>query len=105
MQRPKIGLVTSVIDNRGGRGTAMVARRLLESLPNYTNEFQIILIHHEPSDDPLYTQYPELIIPHLPKPLDRQIIREALFWISLWFKEFDLMLFTSLIHECGLRTS
>lgn len=83
-RKPRIALVTSVVDNRGGRGTALVAREFLDRLSRYTDDFDFILIHHEPTDDPLYARFPTLCIPHLPKPFDRQMFREAWFWLQLW---------------------
>jgi len=80
----KLALVTSVIDNRSGRGTALVARELLSRILLRTDLFDITLIHHEPSEDPIYTTHRTLLIPHLPKLLDRQMLREAYFWIKLW---------------------
>lgn len=89
----KIALVTSVIDNREGRGTALVARELLSRLLIPNAEFEFTLIHHEPADNPIYEQFPTLLIPHLPGPFDRQMIREAVFWLGLRSKgtRFDIV--------------
>lgn len=81
MNKPKIGLLTSVIDNRKARGTALLAQRLLGELQRYENEFTFVLVHHEPCDDPIYKRYEEVLIPHLPHPFDRQLFREAVFWL------------------------
>ncbi len=80
MSKPRIGLLTSVIDNRVARGTALVARRLLEGLLPFRDRYDFHLVHHEPCTDPLYTQYPETLIPHLPPGLDRHVTRETAFW-------------------------
>lgn len=80
MSKPRIGLLTSVIDNRVARGTALVARRLLEGLLPFRDRYDFHLIHHESCSDPLYTQYPHTLIPHLPSGLDRHLSREAFFW-------------------------
>ncbi len=88
-RRPRIGIVTSVIDGRSARGTAGVARELLARLLP-SDEFDITLIHHEPSDDPIYAKYPTLRIPHLPGPFDRTVLRELVFWLSLQ-KPFDIV--------------
>lgn len=80
MSKPRIGLLTSVIDNRVARGTALVTRRLLEGLLPFRDRYDFHLIHHEPCGDPLYTQYPQTLIPHLPSGLDRHLTREAVFW-------------------------
>lgn len=79
--KPRIALVTSVIDARKGRGTASVARELLARILA-SDEFDFTLIHHEPVDDPLYAKHPTLLIPHLPFPFDRAMLREAAFWLS-----------------------
>lgn len=92
MKKPRIALVTSVIDNRTARGTALVARRLLEGLIPYADEFDITLIHHEHTNDPVYQHYQEQTIPHL-RTLDKQVLREALFWTKHIMTEesFDLV--------------
>lgn len=87
MPKPHIGLITSAIDNRRARGTALVARKYLENLTSYRDKYDITLIHHEPCNDPLYAEFKEVLIPHLPKPFDRQLFREAAFWIGLTFKK------------------
>lgn len=91
-QKTKLALITSVVDNREGRGTALVARELLRRLLLRTDLFEFTLIHHEPSNDPIYTEHKTLLIPHLPSFLDRQIIRETYFWITLWARgtRFDI---------------
>lgn len=49
-----LGIVTTIIDNRKAKGIAFVARKLLDFLPNLESEYDITLIHHEPTKDPLY---------------------------------------------------
>lgn len=80
--KPRIGLLTSSIDGRRGRGTALVARKLLEDLLVFRDRFDFTLVHHDKSDDPLYTQYKEVLIPKLPGFLNRQFFSETAFWIT-----------------------
>lgn len=82
-KKMRLALVTSVIDNREGRGTALVARELLSRLLAKTSEFEFILIHHEPTDNQIYTEHETFLIPHLPAPFDRHLFREAFFWLLL----------------------
>lgn len=79
----RLALITTVIDDRPGRGTALVGRELLTRILARTDLFDITLIHHEENRDPIYTQHRTLTIPHLPRPFDRQIFREAFFWLKL----------------------
>lgn len=86
MNKPVIGIMSSSIDNRKARGTALVGLRFLENLEHYKDSYDIYLIHFEPCSSPLYSTYKEILIPHLPLflqklRLDRQMTREAVFWL------------------------
>jgi glycosyltransferase involved in cell wall biosynthesis len=86
MKKPTIGIMSSSLDNRKARGTALVGLRFLERLEKSKDSYDIYLIHFEPSSSPLYSTYKEILIPHLPSFLkhtflDRQMVREALFWM------------------------
>lgn len=80
--KPRIGLLTSTIDGRRGRGTALVARKLLEELLVFRDRFDFTLVHHEKSNDSFYTKYKEVLIPKLPEPFNRQFLRETAFWLT-----------------------
>lgn len=89
----RVGLVTTSIDNRPARGTARVARRLLEHLSTYQNEFNFTLIHTQQTSDPIYQRWPELFIPQIPFPIARTMLSEALFWLKQRWqgKSFDII--------------
>ncbi|MEK7647438.1 MAG: glycosyltransferase family 1 protein [Patescibacteria group bacterium] len=91
--RIRVGLVTSCIDNRPARGTALVARRFLERLDRGSSAFDFTLIHHEKTSDPLYTQWPEMRFPQTKWPVGRTMINESLFWIHEWMRgnRFDIV--------------
>lgn len=91
--RGRVGIVTSCIDNRPARGTALVARRFLERLQRGAGDFDFTLIHHDKTTDPLYTQYPELRFPHAPWPVAKTLLNESTFWIREWMRgnRFDIV--------------
>lgn len=91
--RPRVGLVTSAIDNRPARGTALVARRLLEQLCRFEQEFDFTLIHGEKVDDPLYRRWPEVIVPRLRVPMARDMLSESFGWVKMRSRgqRFDLI--------------
>ena len=80
MKKIRVGLMTSVIDNRKGAGTALVARRFLDRIDRYTDTFDFTLIHYDKTDDPLYEKYPEMLMPPTIVPVARQLAREVAFW-------------------------
>ncbi len=92
MSKPKLAIITSVIDNRDARGTALVARQLLSYLSEIKNDFEITLIHHTKSDNAIYKEYREFIIPKLKLPIASTLISEAVFWLRLRLqnKRFDI---------------
>lgn len=79
----KVGLVTSCIDNRQARGTALVARRFLEQLPKFKNEFDFTLIHQVKTDDVIYKQWPEIIMPAINWPVGKTMLNESGGWLKL----------------------
>jgi glycosyltransferase involved in cell wall biosynthesis len=82
MKKIRVGLITSVIDNRKGRGTALVARKILNEMHHFTNETDFTLIHASHNDDPLYTQFPDIVMRPSPLPFAKQFLQETLFWIT-----------------------
>ncbi len=89
MSKPRIGLVTNVIDNRRGRGTALVARRFLDQLDRFKDRFDFTLIHYEKTDDPLYKKWSELLMPRV-SPIADHMTREAVFWLR-YRGQFDVV--------------
>lgn len=79
----KVGLVTSCIDNRQARGTALVARRFLEQLQKYQDEFEFTLIHQVKTNDVIYKQWPEIIMPQINWPVGKTMLNEAWGWLKL----------------------
>ena len=92
MRPLRIGIVTTCMDERVARGTALVARRFVERLPTASAEFSFTLIHARHVADPLYQRYPELVYPNLRLPVGSAMCNEALFWLRHWIQEerFDI---------------
>ena len=86
----RVALVTSVIDNRKAKGTALVARELLSRILD-APDISYTLIHHESSDDGIYTHHPTIQIPHLPFPFNQMWVRELVFWLTYKGKPFDVV--------------
>lgn len=83
MNKPRIGIMSSVIDNRKARGTALVGLRYLEHLASLSKSYDITLIHYEPCDNPVYSSFKEILIPTLPRPFNRHVFRELFFWVII----------------------
>ena len=93
MKKPRVALVTTVIDNRAAKGTAYVARKMIEQMAKYKDEFDFTLIHGEKTNDPIYREWPELLMPKSPLPFATQFTKETLFWLKqrLQGKKFDIV--------------
>lgn len=87
----RIAIVTSVLDKRQAKGTALVARELLSRILETPN-ISYTLIHHEHSDNELYTKHKTLLIPHLSFPFNQMWLRELVFWLITYKGEpFDIV--------------
>ena len=89
----RVGLITSVIDNRTGRGTALVARKVLGEMHRFTDRFDFTLLHASKNDDPIYQRFPDIVMPASPLPFAKQLMQETLFWIRMRVagKRFDVI--------------
>ena len=93
MDKIRIGLITSVIDNRKGRGTALVARKILEEMHHFTDECDFTLIHASHNDDPLYTRFPDIVMRASVLPFAKQLLQETFFWLTyrITGRRFDIV--------------
>lgn len=89
----EIGIVTQCIDNRQARGTALVARRLVENLKTHQQEFNFTLIHQDKVDDPIYQDSKQLFISNIKFPFGRAMLNEAIFWLKqrVFGQKFDIV--------------
>lgn len=76
--------MTSTIDGRAAAGTAMVARKTVESLLFHQDEFELAYIHYETSDDPIYAHgVRDIVVPHIPIPIfDRRSVRLIYYFLT-----------------------
>lgn len=93
MRPLRIGIVTTCMDERVARGTALVARRFVERLPVSSAEFSFTLIHARRVADPLYQRFSERVYPQFRFPVGSAMCNEALFWLRHWIREdrFDIV--------------
>lgn len=80
MAKIRVGLRTDLIDNRTARGTALVGRKFLEQLHRFEDRFHFTLVHSERTNDPLYTEYEEILMPASLSPFGKQMESEIRFW-------------------------
>lgn len=81
--KPTLAIITNVIDNRQAKGTALVAKKLLDQLDKIKRDFDITLIHSSKTTDEIYTKYHEIIIPQRKFIFASTMINESLFWLKL----------------------
>lgn len=79
----RIAIDTTYMDGRRAFGTAIFIRESVTALLPYRDEFDITLVHRDPvSDDPLYREFREVIIPRLPLPKYAGFFSELLFFLT-----------------------
>ncbi len=77
----KIGFMSSVMDDRNAKGTAIAARKLVERLAAISDA-DLSLIHYEKSSgDSLYQKVNEIIIPLLKLPFASHFFSQILFFL------------------------
>lgn len=63
-RKPRVALMTYAVDGRKAKGTAIVARKSVESLIRHADEFDITFIHFDKTEDPIYAHgIKEVILP------------------------------------------
>ena len=90
VQKPKVALMSYVMDNRKGKGTALAARKLMEHLLE-DKRFEFYLVHYEHVDDPLYKKAHEIIMPDIKLPVGTRFVRQMLFFWKYRQEQFDIM--------------
>ncbi len=92
--KPKIrlALMTSTIDGRLAKGTAVVARKCVETLLKHRDEFELTFIHYERFDDEIYQHgVREIIIPEFRfRVFNRRSLR-FMYFILTTREQFDIM--------------
>lgn len=83
-RKPRIALMTSAIDGRMAKGTAIVARKCVEALLEHRDEFELTFIHYEKCDDPIYRHgVREVILPEFrSRFLNRRSIRQIYYFLT-----------------------
>lgn len=96
-KKKSLGIFTTYMDRRPGKGTALFAHRLVEGLMRYEDDFDITLIHREKiPEDSLYQNFKEVILPNVWIPKKKLFFSELLFFIQTWFRKdlrFDILFF------------
>lgn len=93
--KPRIGIITTHIDGRLAKGTAIATRHLISSLVPYRDRFDISLIHREHSEDILYRKFSEILMPQISLPRFSGILSEFFFYVGAWLRGnvFDIMFY------------
>jgi len=79
----KVAIDTTYMDRRNAKGTAIFIRECVAQLVHYKNELDITLIHRESiPEEPLYSQFKEIIIPHIKLKRGSRLISELIFFLT-----------------------
>lgn len=78
----KVAIDTSFMDRRNAKGTAIFIRECVAQLVHYKDELDITLIHRESiPEEPLYTEFKEIIIPQIKLKRGSRLISELVFFL------------------------
>jgi ubiquinone/menaquinone biosynthesis C-methylase UbiE len=95
--KPKVGFMTYAIDNRKGKGTALVGIKTVEGFLKHRDEFELVFLHYEKAEEEIYKHgVREIIFPTLPWPFNRRSFRMIYFFLTTkekfdclhWFQPF-----------------
>ncbi len=86
----KVALMSYAMDNRTAKGTALYTKKLIMGLLANGN-FDFYLVHYEKTDDPLYTNRHEIIIPKVKLPFASHFISQLLFFWKYRKEPFDVI--------------
>lgn len=94
-RKPRIGIITTQMDGRLAKGTAIFTRNLIEGLIPYRDRFDIFLIHRAHSGDAVYEQFSEIMMPCVSLPRFSGILSELFFYLVSWVRGgiFDIMFY------------
>lgn len=82
--KPRIGIITTHMDGRLAKGTAIFIHNLVSGLADYRGMFDISLIHRNHSEDKLYEAFSEIIMPRVSLPRFSGILSELFFYLMSW---------------------
>lgn len=87
MTKLRIAIDTTMIDGRFAKGTAILARKEIEGLVKYKDEFEFTLVHKYKQDGvKLYENFNEIVIPRIWNGPMGGVINEFLFFVTFWIK-------------------
>lgn len=87
--KPRIAIDTTMIDGRYAKGTAILARKEIEGLVKYRDEFDFTLVHKfSQPEDSLYKNFNEIIIPRIWNGPLGGVVNEFIFFLFFWIKFF-----------------
>lgn len=80
----RVALLTYAVDGQKAQGTAIVARKSVEAFARHRDEFDVTLLHYDPSDDPIYTLgFREVLFPTFRiKFLNRRSLRMIYYFLT-----------------------
>jgi len=79
-----------VMDGRRGKGSSLSAHRLIERLVK-NPDLDVTLVHFDPSDDPLYKEVREIIMPQFKLPVATRFFRTLAFFWKYRNEQFDII--------------
>lgn len=93
--KPRIGIITTYMDGRQAKGTAIYIKNLIKGVTAHRNTFDISLIHRNRSEDALYQSFIEVLMPQISLPRGASFVSELFFYLRSWLKRdiFDIIVY------------
>jgi glycosyltransferase involved in cell wall biosynthesis len=89
-QKIRVALMSYAMDNRQAKGSALSTHRLIERLVR-DPRLEVTLVHFDPSDDPLYKEAREILMPYIKLPAATRFVRTLLFFWKYRKENFDIV--------------
>ncbi len=86
----RVALMSYPMDHRQAKGSALSTHRLVERLVKDA-ALDVTLVHYDESDDPLYKEAREIIMPRLKLPVATRFVRTLLFFLKYRNEQFDII--------------
>jgi len=89
-EKIKVALMSYALDGRHAKGSARVARRIIEYLI-LDPRFHFTLVHYEKSNESIYQNADEIIMPKICLPIGSRFFSQMLFFFRYRNQSFDIM--------------
>jgi len=90
MKKIKVALMSYAVDGRKAKGTALYAKKVIEGIID-DPRFEFYLVHYEKSDEAIYSNGQEILMPKVKLPYASHFVSQLLFFWKYRKNKFDII--------------